>query len=41
MSPEALTLPSSVALDGEELLELLFVMGAAPDAGSAEGQKRS
>lgn len=41
MSPEALTLPSSVALDGEELLELLLVMGAAPDAGSAEGQKRS
>lgn len=31
------TLPSSVTLEGEELLELLFIMGA--DSGSAEGQR--
>lgn len=33
-----LTLPSSITLEGEELLELLFTVGAAPDSGSeAEG----
>lgn len=32
------TLPSSTTLAGEELLELLFPAGAAPDPGSAEGQ---
>lgn len=31
-------LPSSTTLAGEELLELLFPAGAAPDPGSAEGQ---
>lgn len=38
VSPEALTLPSSITLDGEELLEVLFVMGVAPDAGSAKAR---
>lgn len=33
------TLPSSITLEGEELLELLFIMGAAPDSGSVGGQR--
>jgi len=32
------TLPSSITLVGEELLELLFITGAAPDPGSAEAE---
>lgn len=33
------TLPSSITLEGEELLELLFTVGAAPDSGSVGSQR--
>lgn len=33
------TLPSSITLEGEELLELLFTVGTAPDSGSVESQR--